>query len=210
MLLLLSGLTKTAMNNKLLLLIAIGLLSTSSLLAQHKNWGVGLRLGDPVGISVKRYVSRQKAVEFNIGRTWGYNYSNAFYRHNNYNRDFYDYEWHQLRSSVSLQGRYLIHKDLGVREIPGLDWYYGMGAQLRVFNVDYRYRYYPTNEKKQGITRTDRVTHTDIGLDGIIGLEYSWREVPITVFADVNLFLEILDDPFLPALQGGAGFRYYF
>ena len=196
--------------NKLLILFLLSLLCTSPLLAQHKDWGGGVRLGDPVGVSVKKYLSRQRAVEVNVGRTWGYNYSNAFYRHSNYDRDFYDYEWHRLRSSVSLQGRYLLHKDLRLKELPGLDWYYGLGAQLRFFSVDYRYRYYPTLEKRQSITQVDRVTHTDIGLDGIIGLEYSWREVPISVFADVNLFLELLDDPFLPFLQGGAGFRYYF
>lgn len=198
------------MKSRLLVLLIMGLFSTLPLRAQQKNWGIGLRAGDPVGISAKKYLSRQKAVEFNIGRTWGYNYSNAFYRHHNYDREFYDYEWHRLHSSVSLQGRYLLHKDLGVSEVPGLDWYYGVGAQLRFFNVDYRYRYYEGFDKRRSITRTDRVTHTDIGLDGIVGLEYSWRQVPITVFADINLFVEILDNPFLPFLQGGTGIRYYF
>ena len=186
------------------------LISTATLAQQNKNWGVGLRLGDPVGLSAKKYLSRQRAVEFNLGRTWAYNYSNAFYRRDQYNRDFYDYDWHRVRSSVSLQGRYLIHKDLGLKEVRGLDWYYGIGAQLRMFSVDYRYRYYPNGGKKNGVTRTERVTHTDIGVDGIVGLEYSWQEVPITVFADVNLFLGLLDNPFLPFFQGGVGCRYYF
>ena len=196
------------MNNKLLLLIFC-LASTMTFAQQGKNWGIGVRLGDPIGLSVKKYVSRQKAVEFNVGRTWGYNYSNAFYRHNKYDRDFYNYEWHQPHSSVSLQGRYLVHKDLNMSGAPGLEWYYGAGAQIRFFSVDYRYRYYNGFDQKWR-TRTERVTHTDVGLDGIIGLEYSWRDVPITVFTDLNLFLEILDDPFLPFLQGGVGCRYYF
>lgn len=197
------------MKNKLLLLFAFGILSTTSVVAQQKNWGIGVRFGDPLGLSIKKYLPRQKALEFNIGRTLGYNYSNAFYRNNKYDRDFYNYEWHQPRSSVSLQGRYLVHKNLRMSEVPGLEWYYGGGAQLRFFSVDYRYEYYNAFDRKWR-TRTERVTQTDIGLDGIIGLEYSWREVPITVFAEVNLFLEILDDPFLPFFQGGVGARYYF
>lgn len=197
------------MNHKLLLLLLIlGLLSTQSIQAQQKNWGIGLRLGDPSGISVKRYLARQKAVEFSLGRTWGYNYSNAFYRHSDYNREFYNYEWHHLRSAVSMQGRYLVHKELGLSDLPGLEWYYGVGAQLRFFNVDYHYRYYGSGNGS--IPRTDRVTETDLGLDGIVGLEYSWRDVPLTVFVDLNLFLELIDNPFLPFLQGGTGVRYYF
>lgn len=197
------------MKNKLLLLLVFGLLNTAPVVAQQKNWGIGVRFGDPLGLSVKKYLPRQKALEFSIGRTWGYNYSNAFYQHDKYNRDFYDYEGHQARSSVSLQGRYLVHKNLGISEVPRLEWYYGGGGQLRFFNVDYRYQYYNDFDRKWR-ARTERVTHTDIGLNGVIGMEYSWREVPITVFADVNLFLEILDDPFLPFLQGGVGARYYF
>ncbi len=198
------------MINKQLFLLLLCLVSTTVFAQQNKNWGIGLRLGDPAGLTAKKYLSRQRAVEFNVGRTWAYNYTNAFYRRDQYNRDFYDYDWHQVRSAVSLQARYLIHKDLGVKDARGLDWYYGIGAQLRTFSVDYRYRYYAAAGKKNGITRTERVTHTDIGVDGILGLEYSWQEVPITIFADVNLFLELLDDPFLPFFQGGVGCRYYF
>ena len=51
---------------------------------------------------------------------------------------------------------------------------------------------------------------TDFGLDGIIGLEYTFKDAPISVFADLNLFMELLDDPFLPFLQGGVGGRYNF
>ena len=194
--------------NKLLFVLALCLIGTTSFAQQNKDWGIGLRLGDPLGLSVKKYLAPRKAIEFNIGRTWRYNYSNAFYRHNDYNRDFYDYEWHNNRSSVSLQARYLIHKPLRLKEVPGLEWYYGAGAQFRFFSVEYRYRYDGPG-KSRGYY-TDRVTHTDFGVDGIIGLEYSWRNVPITVFTDINLFLEILDDPFLPHLQGGVGGRYYF
>ena len=198
------------MKNRIFLLLMFSLLSAQSLVAQQKNWGAGLRLGDPSGLSVKRYLARQKALEFNFGRSWGYNYSNAFYRHNNYNREFYNYEWHNLRSAVGLQGRYLVHRDLGMSELPGLEWYYGVGAQFRFLSVDYHYRYYVEGNRNGGVARTDRVTHVDLGLDGILGLEYSWRDVPLTVFVDLNLFLELVDDPFMPFLQGGTGVRYYF
>jgi hypothetical protein len=44
----------------------------------------------------------------------------------------------------------------------------------------------------------------------VIGLEYTLPSAPLSLFADVNLFLEIVDAPFFAAGQGGAGIRYNF
>lgn len=175
--------------------------------AQISQWGVGLRIGDPLGLTVKRYLPRGKAWELNLGRSgfYGYNYQKAFRRYDQFNG--YEYRTHYLNNAFGVQVHYLIHKDLGLAEIPGLDWYYGVGGQLRSYNVDYEYRIRRGNGWE---TTRDRVTDIDLGVDGIIGLEYSWREVPLTVFLDVNLLVEIVDSPFVLYLQGGTGVRYYF
>ena len=34
-----------------------------------KSWGIGIRLGDPTGITIKKYFGTNKAIEFNVGRT---------------------------------------------------------------------------------------------------------------------------------------------
>lgn len=200
------------MKRYVLMITIIIMMGSNASFAQYKNWGMGLRLGDPSGVTAKKYFTNNRALELSLGRSgvWGYNYKNAFYRYDKFDEKDYDYRWHQLRSALSFQAHYLIHQPIKSNDFKGLDWYYGFGGQLRTFTVDYEYRYYNTPDKRNGMIMYDRVTDLDIGLDGIIGLEYSWREVPITVFTDLNLFMEIADSPFLFFLQGGVGARYYF
>lgn len=175
--------------------------------AQHARWGIGLRAGDPVGLTVKRYIQQGKAWEFNIGRSgfYGYNYQKSFNRYDRF--DGYEYRAHNLNSAMGVQLHYLQHRDLGLREIPGIDWYYGIGGQLRSYDVDYEYR---IRQGGNWEVARDRVTNIDLGVDGIIGLEYSWRDIPLSVFGDINLFVEIVDTPMIFYLQGGVGIRYYF
>lgn len=45
---------------------------------------------------------------------------------------------------------------------------------------------------------------------GIIGLEYIFEEVPLSIFADLNLFLEVYRNPYNIHPQGGIGIRYNF
>lgn len=204
--------TYQAKMRKFILLCSILMITNTLSFAQYKNWGVGLRLGDPSGITAKKYLTNKRALELIFGRSgaWGYNYKNAFYRFDQFDERYYDYRWHQLRSALSFQVHYLIHQPIKSNDFKGLDWYYGFGGQLRAFTIDYEYRYYYAPDKRNGEIRYDKVTDVDIGLDGTIGLEYSWREVPISIFTDLNLFMEIADSPFLFFLQGGVGARYYF
>jgi hypothetical protein len=56
----------------------------------------------------------------------------------------------------------------------------------------------------------ERRNDIDLGVDGLVGLEYTLPSAPISILADVNLFLEIVDDPFFAAGQGGVGICYNF
>ncbi len=56
----------------------------------------------------------------------------------------------------------------------------------------------------------ERRTDVDLGVDGVIGLEYTFKEAPISIFGDANLFLEIVDAPMFIYGQGGIGARYNF
>src|SRR5690606_20382923 len=58
----------------------------------NRNLGVGLRLGDPAGLTVKKYMGNNSAWEFNLGSSyrWGYDYDRRFYEYDDYNdRDRY-------------------------------------------------------------------------------------------------------------------------
>lgn len=187
--------------------------SKANAAASHNTyqWGVGLRLGDPTGLSVKRFLG-SNAVEFNAGRTaWIYDPEWRFKHYNDFNN--YGYLDGRLRSALSFQLHYLKYKDIQVG-LPGLQWYYGFGGQLRALTADYHYQYRvyygPGGGDYRWERRWEKTTHLDFGLDGVIGLDYTLPKVPISIFVDMILFAEIVDNPFQFQLQGGTGIRYHF
>jgi hypothetical protein len=186
------------------------------------NLGVGIRLGDPTGLTVKKYMGRN-ALEFNIGRTYMFSGGNRYYdrRFN----DWYDGWHHQYphyreieyigySRSVPLslqlhylQLHYLFHRN--IKEVDNLQWYWGLGAQLRIQKYSYNYRY-KLDGSSAWYHGTEAVTDLDVGVDGVLGVEYRIPSLPISVFADIDLFMEVADDPFTFWLQGGLGARYNF
>ena len=185
----------------------ICLLAGSSFGQQYRRYdaGFGLRLGDPFGLTYKYYMPYHRAFEVNFGTTAGSWYS-GYYR-NNFNNisefDEYQYLGHSVRYALAVQGRLLFHEQFPER-IAGLEWYYGFGAQLRIAGQEYDYRL-PGN-------RIERDSRVDLGIgpDFILGAEYIIPDVPLTAFIDINLFVELIDNPFMFRFQGGIGVRYDF
>lgn len=182
--------------------------------ASAQSWGLGIRLGDPSGLSIKKY-SKGHAWEFSLGRT--HLFSNRGYyndRYDNwYNDQHYGHKAHEFiayRSTVpiGLQVHYLIQKPFA--DAAGLGWYFGFGGQLRTQRIEYDYRYKVENGPDWVYVTNEAVTETDLGVDGVIGLEYLFPEAPIAIFLDATLFMELFNDPFVFNAQGGAGVRYTF
>lgn len=73
------------------------------------------------------------------------------------------------RNHLWLQGLYEINKDLG----SGFNWYYGVGADIGFWTNDYYYRH--DNRDYNGAYG---------GLDGVIGLEYTFEEIPLNLAID--------------------------
>jgi hypothetical protein len=84
-----------------------------------------------------------------------------------------------------------------------LQWYWGIGGLIKMARVDYRV-------KKIDVVTTRSQTDIDIGPEGILGMEYTFEDVPLTIFGEFSLFVEIVDRP--AALRGmsGVGVRYNF
>jgi hypothetical protein len=179
--------------------------------AKNYNWGVGLRLGDPFGVSVKRFWKKNTALEFNFGQTgWGYNANNRFNEFNGFN----NYRYIDSRGSyaLSFQAHYLMYTPFRDRDLRGLSWYWGFGAQVISYSVDYLYEYtvITRNGNRRTETRWERGVDVDLGGDAVLGLEYPFPGTDFAVFGDVMLYLEILDSPFFARAQGGIGVRYNF
>jgi hypothetical protein len=180
--------------------------SRSSGSTQYK-WGVGVKLGDPTGITVKRYFGNN-ALELIAGRAYYYGaYYDYYYHDNRYHNAAYvgpgQEAFYGFSNPLSLQVRYLIHKN--INDLRGLRWYFGFGGQVR--SISYYYYNYDVYGNYYGVSRA---TDVAFGGDGLLGLEYTFEDIPLSVFADVNLYLEFYRRPFYPEGQGGIGVRYNF
>ncbi len=201
------------------LIFGLLMLSAAPSLAQ-KNWGVGLRLGDPTGITVKKYFNKS-ALELNVGRThliYGRGYYDRhfdyWYDRKSFGYADYDYiNYYGRPNPIGIQLHYLMHRNLGQvigENIEGLDWYFGFGGQFRTQTYNFAYRYKVEGNPDWIYVDNERVTDIDLGVDGVLGLEYTLPKAPFSIFLETNLFVEVIDNPFAFWGQGGAGVRYNF
>lgn len=200
------------MNHPVKLFTFGALLFASSVSAQ--DWGIGFRLGDPSGVTVKHYWSN-KAFEVSIGRTSFFARNNFYSRQYErwYERRDFHYARHEFLSygpavPVALQLHYLIQNPLAKAD--GLSWYYGFGGQMRLASYRFTYRYKPQDNNDWVYVNDERVNSLDLGVDGVLGLEYTFPKAPVSIFLDGTLYMELFDDPFLFSLQGGIGVRFRF
>ena len=177
--------------------------------AYTQDRSLGLRIGTPLGISYKAYVQSAHAVEFIIGTApGGWNaryYEKSFHKY----RDFenYSYMSHHVKSTVYLQGRYLFQYNIPVDGMVGkLDWYWGAGAMLKFAGVQYQYH---TNDPPNN-NYYDNVTDVDFGPEFMGGMEYTFEDVPITLFGEVSVLIELVNRPFVFRGFAGVGGRLRF
>jgi hypothetical protein len=72
----------------------------------------------------------------------------------------------------AITGLYEIHNRAFNTE--RLNWYFGFGGHIGFWNGDYTHKYW-------GEVGT---TYTVVGLDGILGLEYNFTEIPLNIGID--------------------------
>ncbi|SIO12699.1 hypothetical protein V8V91_11270 [Algoriphagus halophilus] len=178
-------------------------------LAQER--GVGIRLGEPLSITYKDFISDYISIEGMIGSA-GVN--GASY----YQKDFESnppasnafYIGHSVSKGVSFNVRSAYHEDFtdsfGITQ-GYLLAYGGAGIQLRTTKVNYSYE---VNQVSNGNLRTENRTNVDFGPEAFIGSEYYFSDLPMNVFAEFGLFLELLDRVGHMKAQGGIGVRYLF
>jgi len=175
--------------------------------AQKLN-SVGIRLIDPMGVTYKRYTTHKKAIEVGIG-TIPDGWLDVYYRESFDHRDKYEdmmFRSSQRNSTIYLFGRLLMQNNIPVVDLKGtLEWYWGVGVVFKTAEVKYEY----STPAEPYEYFTDKRTDIDIGPDLIGGLEYTFEKVPVTLYTELSLFLEIADRTNIRAL-GGIGGRYRF
>ena len=81
-----------------------------------------------------------------------------------------------------------------------LNWYYGLGGHIGFWNGDYTHRYW-------GDAGTN---YTVIGIDGILGLEYNFSEIPFNISIDWKPAFNIVGYYGFWADGGALSIRYIF
>ncbi len=129
-----------------LFFFAFGLFAAIDANGQNYNSAIGARLGYPLALSYKKFISESGAIEL-YGAYRGYS----------------GYSW------FSINGAYQVHKDFP--GVENLQWYLGGGAGVYFWNFGNTFI-------------NDDYATTRIALQGYLGLEYTFDEVPLSISAD--------------------------
>lgn len=97
----------------------------------------------------------------------------------------------------------LYEKHAAVGNDAALKLVYGIGGHVGFFNENGYYNY----NKKRYSNRGVRVNV--VGLDAIVGLEYKFRNAPISAGIDVKPFIDFYDGSYIYA-DAGVSLRYVF
>jgi hypothetical protein len=157
--------------------------SLSNIYAQYDyNWAVGFRVGEPLGLNVRKYFRNgDRAFDTNIG-TYGFLYNNQ----RKYNKGEY------RAAGVMIQGIYSWHHALGRKE--AIHAYYGFGGQINS-RKHYKDGLNPSSERK-----------LSLGPSGAAGMEFMIpNQTNLAFFLDAGLYLEALPAPLFynPQISGG-------
>jgi hypothetical protein len=170
---------------KKILLITILIISSLAGYSQEKGWAVGVKIGDPSGLSLRHYLGNDKnLVEVNVGV-----YGGIWGAKGNYKDGQFD------GAGFSFSGLYLWHNEMTSH----LKNYYGFGVQFTSRN------WYET---KNGVRQENPAT----GLGGLgqVGLEYFLPSSPISIHMEVGAYAEIVPSILYFHPQGGLGARLNF
>lgn len=150
--------------------------------AQNYNSAIGARLGYPLSLSYKKFIGESSAFELLAG-THGRRYTYSFG----------DYGWRWFM----VGGAYQKHQPLNLDAdgLENLQWYWGGGATAYFWTFDDYY--------------ADRYASTSFGIQGYIGLDYAFDEIPLNITLDwvPTIFLNGFGSGF-GAGYGSVGVRY--
>lgn len=135
----------------------------TSIVAQDYKNSTGLRLGKTDGVTYKRFLTENGAIEVMLG-FGGYNKGMQIYT---------NYQWYYQIPTKFTENLYL---------------YYGVGGHVGYIR-HYDNRNYYTSDSTVA-SEEGEATYYAIGVDGIIGLEYRIFSVPMTVSLELKPYFE--------------------
>lgn len=83
-----------------------------------------------------------------------------------------------------------------IQGIDGLRWYVGPGAHIGFWNNNY--------------TKKSNTSNAGIGIDGVIGLDYKFYDLPLNISLDWQPSVDVIGSTGTALGYGGIGVRYTF
>jgi hypothetical protein len=175
------------MKKTLIIMAILTAIAFQSNAQYDKNVAIGIRIGEPLGLNIRKYFQYgDKAFDVNFG-TYGFLYgTNRDYRKGKYQK-----------SGLMFQGLYSWHYAIGKNQ--ALKAYYGFGGQIN-------YRDYASEENIIG-TRQDGEKHVSLGPAGNAGVEYDLPGNDVGIFLDGGVYTELIPDLLFLHPQINAGIR---
>lgn len=176
---------------KQLTLLTLVIVTTFSASAQYdNNWALGLRVGEPLGINVRKYFQNgDRAFDVNIG-TYGFLYG----RDRDYGRG--QNEGTYQDAGLMVQGIYSYIWSPGSGDL--FHFNYGFGGQ-----INNRNHYL---DKLIGV-REDKVKKISLGPTAVAGIEVKLPNNDLAIFLDGGAYVEALPVPFFANWQISGGVR---
>ncbi|MGD9977628.1 MAG: hypothetical protein AB7S54_06800 [Bacteroidales bacterium] len=97
---------------------------------------------------------------------------------------------------VGFTGLYELHNS--IPDVRGLNWYYGAGAHLAT-----------ADSHDDNPWDKDKGDDLFLGVDGVLGLEYTFAEAPICISLDFSPILNVIESPGV-WFNAGISVRYTF
>ncbi|AWV97205.1 hypothetical protein [Arcticibacterium luteifluviistationis] len=180
-------------------IIAMLLISLDSTAQYNNNIAVGLKIGEPIGLNIRKYFQYgDKTFDINIG-----SYGLLYGQH----RKYRDGPYHLKNSNgkytssqpagMMFQGIYSWHRPVGKGD--AIKVYYGFGGQVN-------YRTYVSKDNLIG-TNQNGEKHVSMGPTGNAGIEYNLPGNDVGIFLDAGGYVEIVPDLLFMHPQLSAGVR---
>lgn len=177
--------------------------------------GIGMKVGDPFAFTYKFYANKRFSFVADIG-------SSASGLYSRYYRDIFTtytqpdtlgptqsvrYMTHRVRSDwvAELRVLYQTHVE---KISPGLQVYFGLGWEVRDLSI--HYNYFLNDGPLENKIESYNARRFTYGIQGTIGIEYSYFRLPLAAFMELDLYNDLLKDPGYRRVQGGVGLRYIF
>jgi len=107
------------------------------------------------------------------------------------NKNALEFQTTFFRQGLRMVGLYEFHKPFN--NVDGLSWYFGPGAHVGIWKKNYRDKYNST---------------VDVGIDGVLGIDYKVPSLPINLSLDWQPSLSLLGNAALSPQFGGIAIRY--